>query len=51
MEDTAVPLWAFAVIGGPLVLGLVLAFGRWRNRRNRGRIEAERRAARGSELR
>lgn len=47
MEDTAVPLWAFAVIAGPLILGAVLAYGRWRNRKKRGPIEAERRAARG----
>jgi hypothetical protein len=46
MEETAIPLWAFAVIGGPLVLGALLAYGRWRNWRKRGRIEAERRAAR-----
>ena len=45
MEETAVPLWAIAVIVGPLVLGAVLAYGRWRNRRNQGRIAAERHAA------
>jgi hypothetical protein len=45
MEETAVPLWAIAVIGGPILLAAALAFGRWRNRRNRGRIDAERHAA------
>jgi hypothetical protein len=35
MEDAAYPLWAVVVIGGPIVLGLVLAFGVIRNRRRR----------------
>jgi hypothetical protein len=48
MEETALPLWAFAVIGGPIVLFAVLAFGRWRNRRKRGLIDAQRSAARHS---
>jgi FtsZ-interacting cell division protein ZipA len=48
MESGAVPLWAIATIAGPVILAAILVYGRWRNRRKRGRIEAERRAARGS---
>ena len=35
MEDAAYPLWAVVIIGGPIALGLVLAFGVIRNRRRR----------------
>jgi hypothetical protein len=42
MEDTAIPLWAFVVIGGPILLGLALAYSRIRNRRRRRSIEARR---------
>ncbi len=43
MEGEAVPLWAIAVILGPIILGGVLAYGVWRNRKKRGDIEAARR--------
>jgi hypothetical protein len=39
MEDAAIPLWAFVVIGGPILLGLALAYSRIRNRRRRRSIE------------
>jgi hypothetical protein len=42
MEDAAIPLWAFVVIGGPILLGLALAYSRIRNRRRRRSIEARR---------
>jgi hypothetical protein len=42
MEDAAYPLWAFVVIGGPIMLGLVLAYSRIRNLRRRRLIEARR---------
>jgi FtsZ-interacting cell division protein ZipA len=38
-------LWSIATIGGPVILGAVLVFGVWRNRRKRGEVAAERRAA------
>jgi hypothetical protein len=40
MEDAPIPLWAFVVIGGPILLGLALAFSRIQNRRRRRSIEA-----------
>jgi len=42
MEDMAIPLWAFVVIGGPILLGLALAYSRIRNRRRQRSIEARR---------
>lgn len=44
MDDLAVPLWAVATIGGPIVLGAILAYGVWRNRRRRKRLAASGRA-------
>lgn len=38
--EVGVALWAIAVIGGPIVLGAVLAFGRIRNQRKRKREAA-----------
>lgn len=38
-------LWAIATIGGPVILGAILVFGVWRNRRKRGQVAAERRDA------
>jgi len=35
MEDTAVSMWALVTIGGPIVLGLALAYVVLRNRRRR----------------
>lgn len=35
MEGTALPLWAIAVIAGPIILGGAMAYGRWRNRKRR----------------
>ena len=43
MEGEAVPLWAIAVILGPIILGAALAYGIWHNRRKRRDIEAARR--------
>lgn len=42
MEGTAVPFWAIVTIGGPIILGLAIAFSRIRNRRRRRAIEARR---------
>lgn len=35
MEDATVSLWAIAVIAGPIILGGILAYGVWRNRKKR----------------
>ena len=42
MEDTAISLWAIATIGGPIILGLAIAYGVIRNRRRRKALEARR---------
>ena len=42
MEDTAVSMWAIATIGGPIILGLAIAYGVIRNRRRRKALEARR---------
>ncbi|MDX1540436.1 MAG: LPXTG cell wall anchor domain-containing protein [Geminicoccaceae bacterium] len=43
--DPSTALWAFIVIGGPLLLGGALVYGRMRNRRKKGEIaEAQDRA-------
>jgi hypothetical protein len=42
MEDTAVSMWAIAIIGGPIILGLALAYGVIRNRRRRRALETRR---------
>lgn len=38
--EGGVALWAVAVIGGPIILGAILAYGRIRNRRRRKRQAA-----------
>jgi FtsZ-interacting cell division protein ZipA len=38
-------MWGIATIGGPIILGALLVFGVWRNRRRRGQVAAERRGA------
>jgi hypothetical protein len=42
MEDTAVSMWAIATIGGPIILGLAIAYGVFRNRRRRKALQARR---------
>jgi hypothetical protein len=42
MEDTAVSMWAIATIGGPIVLGLAVAYSVIRNRRRRRALETRR---------
>lgn len=42
MEDLSAGLWAFLVIGGPLLLGAALLYGRRRNHRKRQEITAAR---------
>jgi hypothetical protein len=42
MEDTAVSMWAIATIGGPIILGLTVAYSVIRNRRRRRALEARR---------
>jgi uncharacterized protein (TIGR03382 family) len=42
MEDTAVSMWAIATIGGPIILGLAVAYGVLRNRRRRRALQARR---------
>ena len=42
MEDTAVSMWAIVTIGGPIVLGLALAYVVIRNRRRRRALETRR---------
>jgi hypothetical protein len=42
MEDTAVSMWAIATIGGPIILGLAVAYSVIRNRRRRRALETRR---------
>ena len=42
MEDTAVSMSAIATIGGPIILGLAVAYAVIRNRRRRRALEARR---------
>jgi len=42
MEGTAVSMWAIATIGGPIILGLAIAYGVIRNRKRRKALAARR---------
>jgi hypothetical protein len=42
MEETAISLWAIATIGGPIILGLAIAYAAIRNRRRRRALAARR---------
>ena len=42
MEDAAVSLWAVVTIGGPIVLGIAVAYATVRNRRRRRALAARR---------